>query len=158
MSASTDREVLDICHGESVIVDVPIPWEVSHVDNSLLTPTSKISIVSDCDDAVKAIISKGLAEDIPVYKVQNHDPMLWHVPYFPVLNCSSDADILFDDTSRLRAYSHNDGVFCGPLMNISWSNELLCCQHHEVVMSTVIYHSCPITAIVRHRPSVRRHM
>ena len=43
LSASTDREVLDICHGESVIVDVPIPWEVSHVDNSLLTPAGKIS-------------------------------------------------------------------------------------------------------------------
>ena len=25
LSASTDRDVLDICHGESVIVDVPIP-------------------------------------------------------------------------------------------------------------------------------------
>ena len=142
LSASTGREVLDICHGESVIVDVPIPWEVSHVDNSLLTPAGKISIVSDCDDAVKAIISNGLAEDIPIDEVQNHDPRLWHVPYFPVLNCSSDADILFDDTSRLRAYSPNDGVFYGPLINISWSNELLCCQHHEVVMSTVTSSMC----------------
>ena len=76
LSASTDREVLDICHGESVIVDghvdLPIPQEVSHVDNNfpvvlsncykpLLSSVDKISIMSDCDDAVKAIIPKGLA-------------------------------------------------------------------------------------------------
>ena len=57
LSASTDREVLDICHGESVIVDVPIPREVSHVDNSLLTPAGKISNLSDYVDDVKAIVS-----------------------------------------------------------------------------------------------------
>ena len=70
LSISTDCEGVDVCHGESIFVDshvdVPISREVSHVDNSLLTPAGKISILSDCDDTVKAIIGKGLAEDIPV--------------------------------------------------------------------------------------------
>ena len=61
LSVSTDCKVLDICHGESIVVDsnvdVPIFREVSHVDNSLLTPAGEISILSDCDDDVKAIYS-----------------------------------------------------------------------------------------------------
>ena len=48
-------------------------------------------------------------------------------PYFRVLNCSGDAHIFFDD-SRLREYSHNDCVFCGPPMNSSLSNEFLYCS------------------------------
>ena len=130
LSISTDCEGVDVCHGESIVVDsdvdVPISREVSHVDNSLLTLAGKISIVSDCDDAVKAIISKGLAEDIPVDEVQSHDPMSWHFPYFPMSNCSGDAHIFFDYDSRLREYSHNDCVFCGPPMNSSLSSEFLC--------------------------------
>ena len=78
LSVSTDRKVLDVCLGEAIIVDghvdVPIPREVIHVDNNLaivlsdcynswVTPAGKISIMPDCDDAVKAIISKGLAEE-----------------------------------------------------------------------------------------------
>ena len=138
LSVSTDCKVLDICYGESVLVDghvdLPIPQEVSHVDNNfpvvlfscyktLLTSVDKISGMSDCDDAVKAIISKGLAEDMPVVdEVQSHDPMSWHVPYYPVLNCSSDAHIFFDDASRLLEYSHNDGVFYSPLMNNSFGS------------------------------------
>ena len=88
LSVSTDHKVLDICHGESIVidshVDVPISREVSHVDNYLLTPAGKISVLSDSDDDVKAIISKGLAEDIPVDEVNNHDPMTCYVPYHPV--------------------------------------------------------------------------
>ena len=73
-SVSTDCKVVDICHGESIVVDVPIPRELSHVDdnfslgssryNSLPTPAGQNSILSIYDDPVKAVISKGLAEDI----------------------------------------------------------------------------------------------
>ena len=133
LSVSTDSKVVDICYGESDLVDLPIPQEVSQVENNfpvslsncykpLLTSVDKISIISDCDDTVKAITCKCLAEDIPVDVVQNHDPMSFHVPYFPVLNCSGDAHFFFDYDSRLREYSHNDCVFCGPPMNCSLSN------------------------------------
>ena len=93
LSISTDCEAVDVCHGESIVidshVDVPISREVSHVDNYLLTPAGKISVLSECDDDdVKAIISKGLAEDIPVDEVKNHDPMTCYVPYHPVFKCS----------------------------------------------------------------------
>ena len=81
LSVSTVSKVLDICHGESIVVDVPISREVSHVDNSLLTPAGKISILSECDDSVKAVIPRGFAEEIHVDVVQNHDPMTWYVPY-----------------------------------------------------------------------------
>ena len=111
LSASTDREVLDICHGESVIVDVPIPREVSHVDNSLLTPAGKISNVSDCVDDVKAIICNGLAEDIPVDVVQNHDPMTCYVPYHPVFKRSGDIYFLSDCSNKSQEYSFDDCVF-----------------------------------------------
>ena len=40
LSISTDCESVDVCHGEYIVdihVDVPISWEVSHVDNSSLT-------------------------------------------------------------------------------------------------------------------------
>ena len=111
LSASTDREVLDICHGESVIVDVPIPREVSHVDNSLLTPAGKISNMSDYVDDVKAIICKGLAEDIPVDVVQNHDPMTCDVPYHPVFKRSGDIYFLSDCSNKSHEYSFDDCVF-----------------------------------------------
>ena len=130
LSVSTDHKVLDICHGESIVVDshvdVPISREVSHVDNSSLTPAGKISILHDCDDAVKAIISKGLAEDIPVDEVQNHDPMSWHVPYYPVLNSSSDAHTSFE-----YCVSH---MLDSNLNNLS--NFLLYYRHHEEAVST----------------------
>ena len=133
-SFSTDCKVVDICHGESIVVDVPIPrvddnfsLGSSHY-NSLPTPAGQNSTLSIYDDPVKAVISKGLAEDIHVDVVQNHDPMSFHVPYFPASNCSGDAHIFFDYDSRLREYSHNDCVFCGPLMNSSLSSEFLCCS------------------------------
>ena len=137
-SVSTDCKVVDICHGESIAVDDPIHRELSHVDdnfslglsryNSLSTPAGQNSTLSIYDDPVKAVISKGLAEDIHVDVVQNHDPMSSHVQYFPALNCSGDAHVFFDYDSRLREYSHNDCVFCGPPMNSSLSNEFLCCS------------------------------
>ena len=137
-SVSTDSKVVDICHGESIVVDVPIPRELSHVDdnfslgsshyNSLPTPAGQNATLSIYDDPVKAVISKGLAEDIHVDVVQNNDPMSFHVPYFPVSNCSGDAHVFFDYDSRLREYSHNDCVFCGPPMNSSLSCEFLCCS------------------------------
>ena len=140
LSASTDREVLDICHGESVIVDVPIPREVSHVENSLLTPAGKISNLSDYVDDVKAIICKGHAEDILVDVVQNHDPMTCYVPYHPVLNSSSDAHIFFDDASRLLEYSHNDGVLYSPLMNnnLSYINDCILSVSFTEEMSNLV--------------------
>ena len=137
LSVSTDCKVVDICHGESIVVDVPILRELSHVDDnfslgssrykSLPTPPGQNSTLSIYDDPVKAVISKGLAEDIPVDEVRNHDPMSWHVPYYPVLNSSSDAHTSFDDASRLLEYSHNDGVIYSPLMNsnLSYVNDCL---------------------------------
>ena len=142
-SVSTDCKVLDICYGESDLVDghvdLPIPQEVCHLDNNfpvvlsncykpLLTSVGEISILSDCDDDVKAITCKGLTEDIHVDEVKNHDPMTYHVPYFPVSNCSGDAHIVFDYDSRLQEYSHNDCVFCGQPINSSLSSEFLCCS------------------------------
>ena len=115
LSVSTDHKVLDICHGESIVfdshVDVPISREVSHVDNSSLTPAGKISNMSDCDDDVKAIISKGLAEDIPVDEVKNHDPMTRYVPYHPVFKRSGDIYFVSDSSSRSQEYSYGDCVF-----------------------------------------------
>ena len=143
LSVSIDCKVLDICYGESDLVDghvdLPIPQEVTHVDNNfpvvlsncykpLLSSVDKISNISDCVDGVKAIICKGLTEDIPVDEVKNHDPMTYHVPYFPVSNCSGDAHIFFDYDGRLQEYSHNDCVFCGQPINSSLSSEFLCCS------------------------------
>ena len=139
LSASTDREVLDICHGESVIVDVPIPREVSHVDNSLLTPAGKISILHDCDDDVQAIICKGLAEDIPVDEVKNHDPMTCYVPYHPMFKHSGDIYSVSDSSSRSQEYSFDDCVshtLDSNLNNVS--NFLLNYRHHEEAVSTDI--------------------
>ena len=114
LSVSTDHKVLDICHGESIVdshVDVPISREVSHVDNSLLTPAGKISILSDCDDDVKAIICKGLTEDIPVDEVKNHDPMTCYVPYHPVVKRSGDIYFLSDYSNSSQKYSFDDCLF-----------------------------------------------
>ena len=141
LSISTDCEAVDVCHGESIVVDshvdVPISREVSHVDNFLLTPAGKISILSDCDDDVKAIICKGLAEDIPVDVVQNHNPMTWYVPYYPVFKRSGDIYFLFDSLSRSQEYSLDDCVFQTPDSNLNnLSNFLLYRQQHEDAMST----------------------
>ena len=127
LSVSTDHKALDICHGESVVVDghvdVSISREVSHVDNdlaillsdchkSLLTPAAgKISSMSDCVDDVKAIVCKGLAEDIPVDVVQNHDPMTCYVPYHPVFKRSGDIYFLSDCSNKSQEYSFDDCVF-----------------------------------------------
>ena len=115
LSVSTDHKVLDICHGESIVfdshVDVPISREVSHVDNSSLTPAGKISNMSDCVDGVKAIICKGLADDIPVDVVQNHDPMTCYVPYHPVFKHSGDIYFLSDCSNKSQEYSFDDCVF-----------------------------------------------
>ena len=114
LSVSTDHKVLDICHGESIVfdshVDVPINREVSHVDNSSLTPAGKISNMSDCL-TVKAIICKGLADDIPVDVVQNHDPMTCYVPYHPVFKHSGDIYFLSDCSNKSQEYSFDDCVF-----------------------------------------------
>ena len=115
LSVSTDHKVLDICHGESIVfdshVDVPISREVSHVDNSSLTPAGKISNMSDCVDGVKAIICKGLADDIPVDVVQNHDPMTCYVPYHPVFKHSGDIYFLSNCSNKSQEYSFDDCVF-----------------------------------------------
>ena len=91
-SVSTDCKVVDICHGESIVVDVPIFRELSHVDdnfslgssryNFLPTPAGQNSTLAIYEDPVKAVISKGLAENMHVDVVQNHDPMSFHVPLF----------------------------------------------------------------------------
>ena len=151
LSASTDREVLDICHGESVIVDghvdLPIPQEVSHVDNNfpvvlsncykpLLSSVDKISIMSDCDDAVKAIIPKGLAEDIPVKEVQSHDPITCYVPYHPVFKRSGDIFFVPDCSCSSQEYPFDDCVSHTLDSNMNnLSNFLLYRRQHEDAMS-----------------------
>ena len=141
LSISTDCEGVDVCHGESIVVDshvdVPISREVSHVDNSLLTPAGKISILSDCVDDVKAIICKGLTEDIPVDEVKNHDPMTCYVPYYPVFKCSGDIYFVSDCSNISREYSFDDCVshtLDSSLNNLS--NFLLYRRHHEDALST----------------------
>ena len=151
LSISTDREVLDICHGESVIVDghvdLPIPQEVSHVDNNfpvvlsncykpLLSSVDKISIMSDCDDAVKAIIPKGLAEDIPVKEVQSHDPITCYVPYHPVFKRSGDIFFVPDCSCSSQEYPFDDCVSHTLDSNMNnLSNFLLYRRQHEDAMS-----------------------
>ena len=141
LSISTDCEAVDVCHGESIVidshVDVPISREVSHVDNYLLTPAGKISVLSDCDDDVKAIISKGLAEDIPVDEVKNHDPMTCYVPYHPVFKRSGDIYFVSDCSCSSQEYPFDDcasHTLDSNLNNVS--NFLLYYQHHEEAVST----------------------
>ena len=140
LSISTDCEAVDVCHGESIVVDshvdVPISREVSHVDNYLLTPAGKISVLSDCDDDVKAIISKGLAEDIPVDEVKNHDPMTCYVPYHPVFKRSGDIYFVSDCSCRSQEYPFDDcasHTLDSDLNNLS--NFLLYRRQHEDAMS-----------------------
>ena len=141
LSISTDCEAVDVCHGKSIVidshVDVPISREVSHVDNYLLTPAGKISVLSDCDDDVKAIISKGLAEDIPVDEVKNHDPMTCYVPYHPVFKRSGDIYFVSDCSCSSQEYPFDDcasHTLDSNLNNVS--NFLLYYQHHEEAVST----------------------
>ena len=140
LSISTDREGVDVCHGESIVVDshvdVPISREVSHVDNSLPTPAGKISILSDCVDDVKAIICKGLTEDIPVDEVKNHDPMTCYVPYYPVFKCSGDIYFVSDCSCSSQEYPFDDcasHTLDSDLYNLS--NFLLYRRQHEDAMS-----------------------
>ena len=141
LSVSTVSKVLDICHGESIVVDshvdVPISREVSHVDNSLLTPAGKISILSECDDSVKAVIPQDFAEEIHVDVVQNHDPMTWYVPYYPVFKRYGDIYFLFDSSSRSQEYSFDDCIFHTLDSNLNnLSNFLVYRRQHEDAMST----------------------
>ena len=140
LSASTDREVLDICHGESVIVDVPIPREVSHVDNSLLTPAGKISNLSDYVDDVKAIICKGLAEDILVDVIQNHDSMTCYVPYHPVVKRSGDIYFLSDYSNSSQEYFFDDCLF-------QMLDSTLDAVFHDASLNLSYTNDCPLSVI-----------
>ena len=155
LSISTDCEAIDVCHGESIVVDshvdVPISREVSHVDNSLLTPAGKISVLSDCDDDVKAIISKGLAEDIPVDEVKNHDPMTCYVPYHPVFKCSGGIYFVSDCSNISREYSFDDCVSHKLDSNLNiMSNVLLYCRQYERAMSIDIPSMCNQVLLPHH--------
>ena len=155
LSVSTDYKVLDICHGESIVVDshvdVPISREDSHVDNSLLTPAGKISVLSDCDDDVKAIISKGLAEDISVDEVKNHDPMTCYVPYHPVFKCSGGTHFVSDCSNISREYSFDDCVSHKLDSNLNiMSNVLLYCRQYERAMSIDIPSMCNQVLLPHH--------
>ena len=77
----------------------------------MLTPAGKISILSDCDDDVKAVICKGLAEDIPVDEVKNHDPMTCYVPYHPVFKCFCDIYFVSNCSNSSQEYSFDDCLF-----------------------------------------------
>ena len=161
LSVSTDHKVLDICHGESIVVDshvdVPISREVSHVDNSLLTPAGKISILSDCDDDVKAIICKGLAEDITVDEVKNHDPMTCYVPYHPVFKCSGGIYFVSDCSNISREYSFDDCVSHTLDSNLNnLSNFLLYRRQHEDAMSTDVLSMYNQVSLFHHSPIALR--
>ena len=140
LSISTDCEGVDVCHGEYIVdshVDAPISREVSHVDNSSLTPAGKISILHDCDDDVKAIICTGLAENSPVDEVKNHDPMTCYVPYHPVFKRSGDIYFLSDCSNKSQEYSFDDCVSHMLDSNLNnLSNFLLYYRHHEEAVST----------------------
>ena len=141
LSISTDCEGVDVCHGESIVVDshddVPISREFSHVDNSLLTPAGKISILSDCDEDVKAIICKGLAEDIPVDEVKNHDPITCYVPYHPLFKRSGDIYFVSDCSCSSQEYSFDDCVSHKLDSNLNnLSNFFLYRRHHEDALFT----------------------
>ena len=142
LSISTDCEGIDVCHGEYIVdshVDVPIFRKVSHVDHSLLTPAGKISILHDCDDDVKAIICKGHAEDIPVDKVKNHDPMTCYVPYYPMFKRSGDIYFVSDSSSISQEYSFDDCVSHTLDSNLNnLSNFFLYRRQHEDAMSTYV--------------------
>ena len=156
LSISTDCEAVDVCHGESIVidshVDVPISREVSHVDNYLLTPAGKISVLSECDDDdVKAIISKGLAEDIPVDEVKNHDPMTCYVPYHPVFKCSGGIYFVSDCSNISREYSFDDCVSHKLDFNLNiMSNVLLYCRQYERAMSIDIPSMCNQVLLPHH--------
>ena len=161
LSISTDCEAVDVCHGESIVVDshvdVPISREVSHVDNSLLTPAGKISVLSDCDDDVKAIISKGLAEDIPVDEVKNHDPMTCYVPYHPVFKCSGGIYFVSDCSNISREYSFDDCVSHKLDSNLNiMSNVLLYCRQYERAMSIDIPSMCNQVLLPHHDQNALR--
>ena len=144
LSISTDCEAVDVCHGESIVVDsdvdVPIFWEVSHVDNSLLTPAGEISILSDCDDDVKAIICKGLTEDIPVDEVKNHDPMTCYVPYHPVVKRSGDIYFLSDYSNSSQEYSFDDCLF-------HMQDSTLDAVFHDVSLHLSLINDCLLSVI-----------
>ena len=155
LSISTDCEAVDVCHGESIVVDshvdVPISREVSHVDNFLLTPAGKISVLSDCDDDVKAIISKGLAEDIPVDEVKNHDPVTCYVPYHPVFKCSGGIYFVSDCSNISREYSFDDCLSHKLDSNLNiMSNVLLYCRQYERAMSIDIPSMCNQVLLPHH--------
>ena len=95
--------------------------------------------MSDCDDDVKAIICKGLAEDIPVDEVKNHDPMTCYVPYHPVFKRSGDIYFVSDCSCNSQEYSFDDCVsdtLDSNLNNVS--NFLLYRRQHEDAMSTYV--------------------
>ena len=93
--------------------------------------------MSDCDDTVKAITCKCLAEDIPVDVVKNHDPMTCYVPYYPVFKCSGDIYFVSDCSNISREYSFDDCVSHTLDSNLNnLSNFLLYRRHHEEAVST----------------------
>ena len=155
LSVSTDCKVLDICYGESDPVDghvdLPIPQEVSHLDNNfpvvlsncykpLLTSVGKISNMSDCVDDMNAIICKGLAEDIPVDVVQNHDPMTCFVPYHPVVKRSGDIYFLSDYSNSSQEYSFDDCLF-------HMMDSTLDAVFHDASLYLSYTNDCPLSVI-----------
>ena len=161
LSISTDCEGVDVCHGESIVVDshvdVPISREVSHVDNSLPTPAGKISILSDCVDDVKAIICKGLTEDIPVDEVKNHDPITCYVPYHPLFKRSGNIYFVSDCSGSSQEYSFDDCVSHTLDSNLNnLSNFLLYRQQHEDAMSTDVSSMYNQVSLLHHNRNALR--
>ena len=172
LSVSIDCKVLDICYGESDLVDghvdLPIAQEVSHVDNNfpvvlsncykpLLSSVDKISIMSDCDDAVKAIISKGLAEDIPVQEVQSHDPITCYVPYHPVFKRSGNIFFVSDCSCSSQEYPFDDCVSHTLDSNLNnLSNFLLYRRQHEDAMSTDVSSMYNQVSLLHHNRNALR--
>ena len=172
LSVSIDCKVLDICYGESDLVnghvDLPIPQEVTHVDNNfpvvlsncykpLLSSVDKISIMSDCDDAVKAIIPKGLAEDIAVQEVQSHDPITCYVPYHPVFKRSGNIFFVSDCSCSSQEYPFDDCVSHTLDSNLNnLSNFLLYRRQHEDAMSTDVSSMYNQVSLLHHNRNALR--
>ena len=119
--------------------------------NSSPTPAGKISTLSDYDDSVNVVISQGFLEEMHVDVVQNHDPVTWVVPYYPVFKRSGDIYFVFDCSNRSQEYSFDDCVSHTLDSNLNnLSNFLLYYRHHEEVVSIDITSMCNQVLLPHH--------
>ena len=94
----------------------------------------------------------GLAEDIPVDVVQNHDPMTCYVQYHPVVKRSGDIYFLSDCSNKSQEYSFDycvfnildstlDVLFPDVELNLSYINDCLLSVSFTEEMSNLVIKS-----------------